>query len=108
MVGIRKGGRGVALILALAAAALHAQTPLSLEEAASRNPAADYLPRHVDRQVRLRGVVNCPAFHFPDQTLLAIEDGHYGAILRVEGADARLNSFTPGDEVEAEGIIHAI
>ena len=105
---VNRTGRGwLALILALACAPLTAQT-MSLEEAGARNPAAGYLPRHAGERVVVRGVVNSVAFHFPDHTLLSIEDGKSGAVVRVQRDDARLDPFRPGDEVQVDGVIDTV
>jgi len=82
---------------------LAGQTRLSLEEAGARNPGSDYLPKYLNQKVLLRGVVNAPSFHLPDYSLLAIEDGQYGAIVKVAGQDARIDAFRPGDEIEVSG-----
>jgi GAF domain-containing protein len=107
MVGIRTGGNRLALVLALACASGAAQTTLSLEQAGARNPSADFAPTHVKRKVLVRGVVNAPAFHFPNHTLLTIEDGDYGGVLKVEAQDTRLDSYRAGDELQVEGIVAA-
>ncbi len=85
-----------------------AQTRLTLAEACARDPAAGYAPLHAGRRVSVRGIANGPAFHFPDYSLLAIEDGQYGAILKAPGSDARLDQFVPGDEVQAEGTVSSL
>jgi CheY-like chemotaxis protein len=103
MVGIRTGRDKLALILALACAQLFGQTRVSLEQAGARDPNAEFRPRRLNEHVLVRGVVNSPAFHFPDHRLLAIEDGTHGAILRVEGEDQRLDGYRPGDDLEVEG-----
>jgi CheY-like chemotaxis protein len=82
-----------------------AQTRLSLQEAGARNPANEYRPVHLDQQIILRGVVNTPSYHFPDYVLLAIQDGEYGAVLKVAGRDPRLDSYRPGDEIEVAGTV---
>src|SRR5579883_415878 len=99
------GRIGVLLWAAGSLLLLPAQTRLSLQEAGARNPANEYRPVHLDQKVVIRGVVNTPSYHFPDYTLLAIEDGQYGAVLKVAGHDQRLDSFRPGDEVESSGTI---
>jgi GAF domain-containing protein/CheY-like chemotaxis protein len=84
---------------------LAAQTPLSLQEEAARNPGQEYRPVHIGQKVVLRGVVNAPSYHFPDYSLLAIEDGQSGAILKVVRQDQRLDAYRPGDEVEVTGTV---
>lgn len=95
------------MVAALALAPALAQTPLTLEQAGERSPARDFAPVHNGESVAVRGVVNAPAFHFPDHTLLAIEDGKYGAILKVAAVDQRLDRFRPGDELSVRGAIAA-
>lgn len=107
MVGFANRGRRLILLFAWSALALPAQTALTLEQAAARNPSSNYLPAHLDQKVVLRGVVNAPSYHFPDYTLLAIEDGKYGAVLKVSGQDHRLDHFRPGDEIQAAGTLAA-
>jgi CheY-like chemotaxis protein len=107
MAGIRTGRDKLALILALACAQLAAETPLSLEEVGARDAASEFRPKHAGERVVIRGIVNSVAFHFPDHTLLAIEDGSHGAILRVARDDLRLEPFRPGDDLQVEGRIEA-
>ncbi len=105
MVGIRTRRGKLTLVTALACAPLAAQTALSLKEAGARNAAAEFRPQHLRERVIVRGVVNSLAFHFPDHTLLAIDDGDYGGVLRVERQDPRLEPYRPGDELQVEGIV---
>jgi signal transduction histidine kinase/CheY-like chemotaxis protein len=105
MAGIGTALHKLTLVAALAGAPLIAQTSLSLQEFGARNPDAEFRPRHLAQQVTVRGIVNSVAFHFPDHSLLAIEDGNYGAMLRVAREDARLDSYRPGDELQVEGAV---
>src|SRR5215831_6892776 len=105
MVGIRPGRNPLAILFALAIAPLSGQTLLSLEEVGARDSSADYPPSHLNQRVIVRGVVNSSAFHFSDHTLLAIDDGNFGAILRVPRDDARLDPFHVGDEIQVEGAV---
>src|SRR6516225_5021582 len=105
MAGIPNRGRGLTLLLASAVLPLAAQTPLSLQEAGARNPGNEYLPVHLDQKVTLRGVVSVPTYHSPESSLLAIEDGQYGAVLKVSSHDQRLDAYRPGDELEVTGSI---
>jgi signal transduction histidine kinase/CheY-like chemotaxis protein len=107
MVGIRTGCNRLALLIAFAGAPLAGQTPLRLQEVGARDPSAEYRPVHLNQRVTVRGVVNSPAFHFPDHTLLAIDDGNFGAVIRVERADDRLDPFHPGDDIQVDGIVSA-
>src|SRR3954470_19790750 len=105
MVGIGTAGSKLTLIVALICAPIGAQTSLTLQEAVARNPAAEFRPQHLDQRVIVRGVVNAVAFHFPDHSLLAIEDGGYGAMLRVDRQDDRLDPYRPGDDLRVEGTV---
>lgn len=105
MAGISKGRGKLALLAALACAPLSAQVSLSLEEIGARDPRAEYRPSRLDQRVLARGIVNSLAFHFPDHTLLAIEDGSFGAVIRVPRDDLRLEPFRPGDEVQVDGTV---
>ena len=81
-----------------------AQTSLSLAAAGARKPP-DYTAVYLDQTVAISGVVNSPAFHFPEYTVLALQDGPYGATLELPHSDRRLDSFQPGDEIEATGTV---
>ena len=105
MVG-RRTRSGLALV-ALACAPLGAQPLLSLLDVSARNPSAEFRPQRLGERVRVRGVVNSRAFHFPDHTLLSLEDGNYGAVVRVERQDAKLDAYRPGDEIQVEGTVSA-
>ena len=97
-----------ASVWALAGACLcmpaRAQTRLSLSEVAARK-APDYAAVHLDEPVTVNGVVDAPAFHFPEYTVLAIEDGPGGGVLELLRNDASLDAFHPGDEIEATGTV---
>jgi GAF domain-containing protein/CheY-like chemotaxis protein len=107
MVGVAKGGIGLALLVALAAVPVAAQTPLPLKDVGARDASADFAPKFLNHRVVIRGVVNSPAFHFPDHSLLTFEDGNYGAVLRVNRGDDRLDAYHPGDEIQAVGVVAA-
>ncbi len=93
--------------LALAWLPAGAQTRLTLAEVNTRQ-APDFTPAHAGAKVAVRGIVNAPAFHFPNYIMLAIEDGSSGAVLIVPAEDVRLNAFEPGDEIEVEGTVSSI
>jgi GAF domain-containing protein/CheY-like chemotaxis protein len=105
MVGFPHRGWRLTLLLVCSVAGLPAQIPLTLQQAGERNPAADYKPVHADRKVVLRGVVNAHSYHFPEYSMLAIEDGQYGAVLKVAYPDQRLDAYRPGDEIEVSGTL---
>jgi signal transduction histidine kinase len=86
-------------------ASLAAQTTLSLEQAGARNPSAGFLPIHLNERVTVQGTVNSPVFDFSDHKLLSIEDGSYGAILKVPSGDTRLDGFRPGDDLQVQAAI---
>lgn len=100
-----KSGTRAGLVFLLSGVGAFAQTPMSLEEVGARNPAAAFAPAHLNQRVLIRGVVNSPAFHFPDHSLLAIEDGAYGAVLRVVRGDDRLDSYRAGDDIQIDGAV---
>src|ERR1700676_5320947 len=77
-----------------------AQSQFTLSEVGARDAAAGFAPFHVGRSVVVRGVVNAPAFHFPDYSLLSIEDGQHAAVLQALGAISRLDGYQPGDEIQ--------
>jgi GAF domain-containing protein len=105
MVGIANRCGRLTLLLAWALVPLTAQTPLSLREAGERDPGNQYSPLHLNQKVMVRGVVNAPSYNFPDYSLLAIQDGEYGAVLKVPIRDLRLDAYRPGDEIEVSGTI---
>jgi len=107
MAGVATGRIGVALFAALVAMPVAAQTPLSLNDVGKRDASADFAPVFLNHRVVIRGVVNSPAFHFPDHSLLTLEDGSYGAVLRVGRTDDRLDGFHPGDEIQVTGAVAA-
>src|SRR5947209_5186514 len=106
MVGFPIRGRHLTLLAALCFS-LSAQTTLSLEEAAARNPSAGFQPAHLNELVSIAGVVNTPIFDYNDHKLLALEDGSYGAVIKVPPGDSRLDNFRPGDHLQVEGTVAA-
>src|SRR4051794_7202809 len=108
MAGVRTGSVRLTLVVAIAWAPLAAQSALTLEEAGARHASAEFRPAHLNESVRVRGVVNAPAFHFPDYALLAIEDGSYGAVLKVDERDHTVvDVYHVGDDLQVEGTIAA-
>jgi signal transduction histidine kinase len=82
-----------------------AAVPLSLAEVNRRSPP-DQVAVHVDQKVTVRGVVSASAYHFPLYNILAIQDEHGAAtVLKALLPDNRLDSFHPGDEIEAQGTV---
>ncbi len=97
---------GYALALAaLASVPAAAQTRFTLQEFGARKVRSDYSPVHLNEQAVIRGVVSAHAFHFPDYTLLGIQDEAGGAVLEVDAEDRRLDALRPGDEIEAQGVV---
>src|SRR5438128_9302054 len=107
MVGVRTGCARLTAAVAIVCASLEAQSTLSLEQVGARNPSAEYQPAHLNERVLVRGVVNSRPIHFPDHTLLGIEDGSYGALLKVGARDPGLEAYQPGDDVQVEGTVAA-
>src|SRR5262245_51173486 len=102
---VRRSACVPAVVLALAfGAPLGAQTRLTLEQVNTRK-VLDLRPVHEGEKVTVRGVVNAPSFHFPDYTLLSIQEDSSGAILQVPESDKRLESFHAGEEVEVSGTV---
>src|SRR5689334_566915 len=99
----QRHGLLLAAAIALVCVSVSAQTRVTPEDIQSRNPATQYTPSLAGKDVRVRGVVNAPAFHLPGYNLLALQDDQGGAVLKVLENDNRLNRFSPGDEVEADG-----
>jgi len=87
-----------------------AQQQLTLEEVSARKPP-DYGPAHDGETVTVRGVVSAAAYHFPGYTLLAIDDGRFGAVvasLQAPQPDTRLDALHPGEEIEVVGTVSSI
>ena len=106
-VAIRIGAvRAGVLAVSLAGVCLTAaaQPHISLAQLGFRS-GPNYTAVYAGQKVSVRGVVSAPSVHFQEFTLLAIQDGHNGGILRVPMTDASLDRYRPGDEVEAEGTV---
>jgi len=98
--------RGLALLLVVLPASRSglAQTALTLAELNARTPR-DYGAVHARQEVSIRGAVNAPPFHFPEYTILTIQDATSGAALHTPVNSALLDDFLPGDVVEASGSV---
>ncbi len=97
---------GLALLL-LALTAFRsglAQTALTLGELNARTPQ-DYRAVHARQEVSVRGTVNAPPFHFPEYTVLTIQERASGAALHTPITSNLLDAFLPGDVVEATGSV---
>lgn len=89
----------------LACGTASAQNAVSLGDLSQRNPS-DYSSAKVGQKLVVRGTVNARPYHFPQYTVVTIEDGQYGAALEVLGAgNTQLDSFQPGDQVTASGTV---
>jgi GAF domain-containing protein/CheY-like chemotaxis protein len=87
-----------------------AQKQLTLEEVGARKPP-DYGPAHGGEMVTVRGVVSAPAYHFPAYTLVAIDDGRFGAVvaeIQAPQPNTRLDALHPGEEIEVVGTVSSI
>jgi hypothetical protein len=80
---------------------------MTLEQMGAR-AAPNFTPAHDGETVEIAGVVSMPPFHFTGYTLLAIEDGKYGAVLNVKSGDGRLDELHPGDQIEVDGTVGAL
>jgi GAF domain-containing protein len=81
-----------------------AQTRLALAEAGARKPPDD-TPAHLNQTVTVRGLVDAKALHFPEYTVVGLDDGQAGGALQVPVSDTRLDSLRPGDEIEVTGTV---
>jgi len=94
--------------MALVCLPVSAQTRLTLQEAGLRRASADFVPAHLGQEVSVSGTVNSVAFHFPGYSLLAIEDGQFGAVLQLTGNELHPDAFQPGNRVDASGTVAAL
>src|SRR3954470_9127953 len=97
---LRVGVLGVTLAVVCLQAV--GQTHISLAQLGFRT-GPNYTAVYAGQRVVIRGVVSAPAIHFLEYTMLAIQDGRNGGILKVPRSDTSLESYRPGDELEAEG-----
>jgi GAF domain-containing protein/CheY-like chemotaxis protein len=98
--------KGLALLL-VALWALRsgsAQTALTLRELNARTPR-DYGAVHGRQDVSIRGTVNAAPFRFPEYTVLTVQDRTAGAALHTPVTSTLLDTFLPGDVVEATGSV---
>jgi CheY-like chemotaxis protein len=107
MVGFPSRGKRLILLAAAFCCTLAGQNTLTLQQVGARNPSAGYLPSHLNEQVVVQGTVNTPLLNFTDHKLLAIDDGSYGAVLRVTPGDEVLDRYRPGDDVQVQGTVAA-
>jgi GAF domain-containing protein len=98
-VGHRAAWLGVSLAIVLP---LAAQIRLPLDNLGTRQPP-NYTATYQGQAVVVRGVVSTEAIAFSEYSLLAIEAGGSGGVLRVSGSNPWLKQFKPGDELEASG-----
>jgi len=95
----------ITALLPVVCPAAPAQTALKLQDVNARDSAPDFAPAHLHQKVSAIGIVNAHPFHFPDYSLLTMEAGVYGAVVRA--TDTRLDAFSPGDEIRVDGTIEA-
>jgi len=96
---------GIALLLAQGAVCADEPLSLSLKEVSARK-VPDFTSVYVNKRVKVRGVVNAERYHFPQFTVVAIQSGQEGgAVLSVAAGDNRLDTYQPGDELEAVGVV---
>jgi len=94
----------VCLLCVLAFGCGLAQSHVSLEQANTRT-GADFSPEMEGRQVIVQGQVSAPPIWIVDTYYLPIQDAQgYGLLLA--GTMQSIQSFTPGDWLEASGTIH--
>src|SRR4051794_8345448 len=99
---IRIGAPRVLMLgVCLAAACLPgpAQSRISLSQLEFRS-GPNHSALYAGQRVTVRGVVSMPTFHFMDYSMLAIQDGHAGGVLKVLAGDTSLDGYRPGDELE--------
>lgn len=100
----RHSGLALSAIAILVCLPLAGQTKLTLEQATARSgEKSGFAPARLGESVVVRGTVNSSPFRFTDYSLLAIEDGQYGALLQLSRADHRAEGYVPGDELEVTG-----
>jgi signal transduction histidine kinase/CheY-like chemotaxis protein len=99
-VSIRAVLEGLALALVVCAGLSAADSPLSIEEAASRKPP-DFTPVYEGHTVVVSGQVSARAIHIVNFVHMAIQERGHGLIL--ETAGPQFDHFAPGDWVEAHG-----
>ena len=99
---IRVHSRLLAALFCLAAA-LSAQTRLTLQQAVSRM-APDWTPVYDGKEVLVSGQVSVTPVWVSESLYLAIQDqSGYGLLL--EGSERQFRDFAPGDFVESQGTI---
>jgi len=75
----------------------------------NRRVLPDYSSDRLGHKVVVSGSVNARAYHFPNYTILTIDDGVNGGALEVLGtSDNRLDVFQPGDDVTASGTVSQV
>jgi GAF domain-containing protein len=110
MVGRGRPGRTVArlrralLLSTLLPLCLSAQVKLTLEQLNSRS-APDYTAVYAGQKVIIQAVVSAPAFHFPNFSYLAVDDGTAGALIWLSVPEAQLDERRPGDEIRVMGTV---
>src|ERR1700729_1591639 len=110
MVGSGRPGRPVAclrralLLSTLLPLALSAQVKLTLEQLNSRLEP-DFEAVYAGQKVVIQAVVSAPAFHFPNFSYLAVDDGTAGTLLWLSAPETQLDERRPGDEIRVVGTV---
>jgi|SRR5579871_636010 len=95
-----------ALAMTASLAPAPAQLRLTLEQAGQRKPP-EFTAVYSGKTATVRGVVAARAFHFPDHTILGLQDGNAGIALETMGKDPDLERYQPGDLIEVTGAVSA-
>ena len=66
--------------------------------------APDFAPVYAGQKVVIEGVVSAPAFHFPNFSYLALDDGTAGTLLWLSAPETQLDERRPGDEIRVVGV----
>lgn len=81
-----------------------AQLRMSLAQLGFRT-GPTYSAAYEGQSVVVHGVVSAPAFHFAEFSMVAIQESHYGGVLKFPLTDTKLDRFHPGDELEVQGMV---
>ncbi|HWB87078.1 MAG TPA: GAF domain-containing protein [Bryobacteraceae bacterium] len=95
---------GMLIAAAVLASTATAQIVFDLQQATART-APSYSPTYAGHKVIVRGVVSTTALHFPEYTLLPMQDAKGGIVLQSTEADQQLDRYHPGEMLEVQGIV---
>ncbi|MCU1232729.1 MAG: response regulator receiver modulated sensor protein [Candidatus Solibacter sp.] len=96
----------LAVSLAVVCPGAGAQPRISLKQLGSRS-GPNFTAVYSGQKVVVKGIVSASSFHFPEYTMLAIQDDRAGGILKVPLSNRSLDRYRPGDELEATGTVSA-